>query len=284
MLIMYALFVLIIPFFLHYYMVATNSSILDDKIFYDGLSFIIIIFGTLIPFFIMRKAFKVPLKKINRNFNFSFTELFVQTIVFFTICIALTYVSNILFAYLGMEGKLISSIGFSYDEANLENALYVLMLIVATPIVEEYAFRGVLLKVLSKYGKNFGLYASAVIFALAHLSFVEMIPAFIMGIELGKTSLRYRSIRPTIFIHMLFNGLIYALCVIPASITKYMAYGLVAIVVIAVYLILSGRYERIRIQKLRSNRVTNIVFYSRPTIVIAMMLMIIDSVLFLVIN
>ena len=83
---------------------------------------------------------------------------------------------------------------------------------------------------------------------------------------------------------MLFNGLIYALCVIPASITKYMAYGLVAIVVIAVYLILSGRYERIRIQKLRSNRVTNIVFYSRPTIVIAMMLMIIDSVLFLVIN
>ena len=156
------------------------------------------------------------------------------------------------------------------------------MLIIVTPIVEEYAFRGVLLNVLSKFGKTFGLYASSIIFALAHLSFVEMIPAFMMGVLLGKTSLRYRSIRPTIFIHILFNGLIYALCVIPASITKYMAYGIAGIVAIAAYLILSGRYERIRIQKLRSNRITNIVFFTRPSIVLAMLLMIANSVMFLV--
>mgnify|MGYP002870036603 CR=1 FL=1 len=119
------------------------------------------------------------------------------------------------------------------------------------------------------------------IFALAHLSFAEMIPAFAMGVQLGKTSLRYRSIRPTMIIHILFNALIYALCVVPASVTKYMAYGLAAIVCIAAYLFLSGRYERIKIQKLGSNRITNVVFYSRPTIIIAMVLMIIDSLLFL---
>jgi membrane protease YdiL (CAAX protease family) len=284
LLIMYALAVLIVPYFLHMYMISQDSIIMKDDMLYYGLYFIIILFGTVIPFFLMRKVFRIPIKKISRNFSSTFVDLFVQTIVFFTICIALTYVSNILFSYLGMEGKLLSSIGFSYDEANLNNALYVFMLIVVTPIVEEYAFRGVLLNVLSKFGKTFGLYASSIIFALAHLSFVEMIPAFMMGVQLGKTSLRYKSINPTIFIHMLFNGLIYALCVVPASVTKYMAYGIAAIIAIAAYLILSGRYERIKIQKLRSNKITNIVFFTRPTIIIAMLLMIADSLLFLLLK
>ena len=149
-------------------------------------------------------------------------------------------------------------------------------------MIEEYAFRGVLLNVLSKYGKTFGLYASAVIFALAHMSFAEMIPAFMMGVQLGKTALRYKNIVPSIFIHILFNALIYALCVIPSSITRYMAYGLAAVVIVAVYLILSGRYERIRIQKLKSNRITNIVFFSSPAIIITMLLMIADSVLHII--
>ena len=281
LLIIYALAVLILPFFFHYYLVNTQSEILRDEFLYYGLYLIMVVFGTIIPFFLMRKVFKLPLKKMTRNFNPTFVDLFVQTIVFFTICIGLTYVSNILFSYLGMQAKLISSIGFSYDEAALNSFLYVFMLIIVTPLIEEYAFRGVLLNVLAKYGKNFGLYASAVIFALAHRSFVEMIPAFAMGVLLGKKALRYKNIVPTIFIHILFNSLIYALVVIPASIIQYMAYGLVAVVVIAAYLMLSGRYERIKIQKLRSNRITNVVFFSCPAIIIAMMLMIAETLIFL---
>ncbi len=279
LLVVYAMAVLILPFFLHMYMIDTDSSLVRDKTLYYGLYLIIIVFGTLIPFFLMRKIFRIPLKKMTRNFNPTFVDLFVQTIVFFTICIALTYVSNILFAYLGMEAKLISSIGFSYDEADLSDFLYVFMLIFVTPLVEEYAFRGVLLNVLSKYGKTFGLYASALVFALAHMSFAEMIPAFVMGIQLGKTALRYKNIVPSIFIHILFNALIYALCVIPSSVTRYMAYVLAGVVIVAAYLILSGRYERITIQKLRSNRITTIVFYSSPAIIIAMLLMIADSII-----
>ncbi|MBQ2659343.1 MAG: CPBP family intramembrane metalloprotease [Erysipelotrichaceae bacterium] len=278
---MYALFVLIIPFFMHMYMLNVESDILDDKLLYYGIYFIIILFGTFVPFFLMRLIFKLKFGKFNSSISASFSDLFVQTIVFFTLCIALTYVSNLLFAYLGMEGKLISSIGFSYDEANLSYPLYIFMLIAVTPLIEEYAFRGVLLNTLSKYGKRFGLIASAVIFALAHLHFAEMLPAFAMGIQLGKTSLRYKSIQPTIIIHILFNALIYALCVIPASITKYMAFGIAAIVIMAGYLIISGRYERIKIQKLRSNRTTNILFYSSPAVIIAMMLMILDTLLFM---
>ena len=280
LLIIYALFTLIIPLVLNIYFQEAAQEIVEDKLMYYGIYFIIILFGTVIPFFLMRKLFKVTLRRFNQSIAASFIDLFVQAIVFFVVCIALTYISNLLFSYMGMEGKLISGIGLSYDDANLTYPLYVFMLIFVTPLLEEYAFRGVLLNVLSRYGKRFALVASSVIFALAHLNFAEMIPAFVMGIQLGKTELRYKSIQPTIVIHVLFNALIYALCVLPASITKYMAYGLAAIVFIAAYLIVSGRYERIRIKKLHKSKTTNILFYTSPTILIAMLLMILHSVLF----
>ena len=282
--IMYALFTLLIPYGLHMYMVESNSPIMDDHVLYYGIYFIIMMFGTLIPFFLMRLTFRIKLRSISRKISATFKDLFVQAIVVFTICIASTYVSNIIFSYLGIESKLLSSIGFSYDDANLDNALYVLMLVFATPLIEEYAFRGVLISSLSKYSKGFALYMSALFFSIAHLNFVEFIPAFAMGVLLGKISLRYKSIVPTIIIHILFNGFIYGLCVIPASITQYMAYGLVAIVAIAFYLILSGKYEFIKIQKSHNARVAYNLFLNRPSVIIAMMLMIADTILFMFVN
>lgn len=273
-LILYIFFIMALPYAFHFYLQETNSSILKDPILYYGIYFIDIIIGTIIPFFIMRKFSKIKLKKLTRKISASFVDLFVQTIVFFVICIALTYVSNILFNYFGLEGKLISGIGFSYDESNLSNLLYIFMLIFVSPIMEEYAFRGVMLNSLSRYGKKFALYATAIIFALAHNNFAEMIPAFAMGIMLGKTSLRYKSIQASIVIHILFNAFIFGLCVMPLSIVKYMAYGLVAICVLAFVLIIIGRYEKINVQNSKNNIVASRLFYSRFTVILSIVLMI----------
>ncbi|MBR4461543.1 MAG: CPBP family intramembrane metalloprotease [Erysipelotrichaceae bacterium] len=274
----YTLFVLVIPFVFHYYLVSTDSDILKDTFLYFGIYFIVIVFGTVIPFWLMRKFFQIPLRLINTKIRTTFVNLFVQTIVFFTICIVSTYVSNILFAYFGLEGKLISSIGLSYDAGYLDNLLYVFMLVIVTPMIEEYAFRGVLLSVLGRYGKNFGLYASAVVFAFAHVHFAEYLPAFCMGVLLGKTALRYRSIGPTIIIHILFNVLIYSLCVIPSSIAGYMAYGLAGVFVISIYLYISGRYERVYVQKLNSASNTYLLFFSCFMVILSLMLMILQTI------
>lgn len=279
-LILYVLFVTFVPYLINYFLNETYSPILKDDYLYYGIYFIILLFGTIIPFFIMRKFSKVKLKRITRKVSATFVDLFVQTIVFFTICIALTYVSNIIFNYLNLDGKLIAGIGLTYDEANLNNILYVFMLLIVSPILEEYAFRGVLLNTLSRYGKSFALYASAIIFALAHNNFAEMIPAFAMGIALGKTSLRYKSIQPTIIIHILFNIFIYVLCIMPLSVVKYMAYALVGICVLAFALILIGRYEKISIQGSKTNAISTRIFYSRFTVVFSMILMIAYTCLF----
>ena len=284
LLILYVLFVMLVPYFFHFYLVETNSEILRDNFLFYGIYFIFIVIGTLIPFFIMRKFSRISFKRLTRKVSATFIDLFVQAIVFFTICIILTYVSTTIFNRFGLEGKLISGIGFSFEQANLEYGLYVFMLIVVSPILEEYAFRGVLLNSLSRYGKSFALYATSIVFALAHNNFAEMIPAFAMGIALGKTSLRYKSIQPTIVIHILFNAFIYALCVMPTSITQYMTYALVAICILAIYLILSGRYEKISMQKAKSSSYAASLFYSRFTVIFAIILMIAYTCLVTFIN
>ena len=279
LLILYVLFVMLVPYFFHFYLVETNSEILRDNFLFYGIYFIFIVIGTLIPFFIMRKFSRISFKRLTRKVSATFIDLFVQAIVFFTICIILTYVSTTIFNRFGLEGKLISGIGFSFEQANLEYGLYVFMLIVVSPILEEYAFRGVLLNSLSRYGKVFALFASSLIFALAHSNFAEMLPAFAMGISLGKTSLRYKSIQPTIVIHILFNAFIYLLCVIPSNIAGYMAYGLVAICILAMYLFLSGRYERIAIQKSKTNGAANSLFFSRITVILSLLIMVIYTLI-----
>lgn len=283
MLFIYTLFVMVLPYAFYTFMVETNSAILKDEIYYYGIYFITLFFGTLIPFSIMRRFSRIKFKKIIRPINASFIDLFVQTIVFFTICIALTFVSTTIANQFGFDGKLLSSIGFSYDSSNLSNVLYVFLLILVSPILEEYAFRGVLLNSLSRYGKIFALIASSLVFALAHSNFAEMIPAFAMGISLGKTSLRYKSIQPTIIIHILFNAFIYLLCVIPSKIAGYMAYGLVAICILAMYLYLSGRYERIAIQNSKTNRISSSIFFTRFTVIMTLLIMIGYTVLMMLI-
>lgn len=276
-LIIYTLMVMVIPYFLHAFLRLTSPEIVNDQLFFFGLYFIIILLGTILPFFAMRKAMKLPFKKFNRSASISFIEIFVQTIVFFTTCLILTYLSNIIFSYVGLGDKLISGIGFSYDEAYLNNWLYVFMLVLVTPIIEEYAFRGVLMNCMAKYGKLFGLIGSSILFALAHMQFAEMIPAFAMGYLLGGTTLRYRSIRPTIIIHILFNAFIYGLCVLPVSIAQYIAYGLVAVFLLTIFFIVTGKYQGVRIQTLRNSKITNRLFYTSPTVVLAMLLMLLST-------
>lgn len=277
---LYVLFIMILPYIFNWYMIELNSSILKDEFLYYGVYFIIMLFGTIIPFFFMRKFARVKFRRIFRAANVSFSDMFVQTIVLFALCIATTYISSTIVTNFGLQGRLISSIGFNYEDKNLANSLYLFMLIAVSPILEEYAFRGVLLTTLGRYGRKFALIASSIMFALAHNNFAEMIPALAMGYILGKISLRYRSIQPTIIIHMLFNAFMYGLCVLPTSITKYMAYGLVTICLLTIYLVITGKYQFIRVQNSSSNKIVSSIFYGNFWVVFAMMLMIGYTLLF----
>ena len=94
---------------------------------------------------------------------------------------------------------------------NNNNFAFLILFVTTTllaPLFEEIIFRGVLLPILSRdFGKILGIVSSSFIFALAHLSFSEFPPLFILGIGLACTRLISGRLISSVVMHSLWNGL-----------------------------------------------------------------------------
>lgn len=78
---------------------------------------------------------------------------------------------------------------------------------IAAPIFEEMLFRGFLLPSLTRYMPVWGaIVLSAVIFAVAHLSFSEVLPLAVLGIVLGFVYTRSRNLLSSMLVHSLWNS------------------------------------------------------------------------------
>ncbi len=79
---------------------------------------------------------------------------------------------------------------------------------ILAPLFEEIIFRGILLPILSRdFGKVLGIFISAFIFALAHLSINEIPPLLVLGVGLGLTRILSGSLLSSVLMHSLWNGL-----------------------------------------------------------------------------
>ena len=119
---------------------------------------------------------------------------------------------------------------------------------VLVPVMEEFAFRGVLLSSLKRFGPGLSICVSAYIFALAHLDLSGVVFAFIAGLVFGAIYYYTENLWLSIFIHALNNGLavlsnslpdLLQLDEITAGIllvTVPMAIGLLAFAILAVLL------------------------------------------------
>lgn len=279
-LIIYCLLVLFIPFVVRELL----GLLFEDTVFY-GVDLVmasqvaLMIIGTILPFMLLRKSTKRRDLPITKKIKMSGKQIICQAIVFFTLTSVAIFAMTTIAANFGISGELVSCIGISIDSNRLGDVLYIVTFILISPILEEYAFRGVLLSTLSKYGKYFALYASAFIFSLAHGSFMEFVPSFIMGVILGKIALRYKSIKPTIWIHILFNALLYVSFIIPENMSIYMAGFFGAIYVSAIALYLTGVYRPIIVRKSNSNAKVTIMFLTTFSVLVSITLFIASSIL-----
>lgn len=78
---------------------------------------------------------------------------------------------------------------------------------ILVPVMEEFAFRGVLLSSLKRFGPGLSVTVSAFIFALAHLDFSGVVFAFIAGLVFGAIYYYTENLWLSIFIHALNNAL-----------------------------------------------------------------------------
>jgi len=280
-LIVYALFVLFIPTFLEMLLVVTENVIVKDATLYVGFFYIFLVLGTFIPFYILRKFTKVQKKSYFGNAYVSSKTLFIKFLIFFALVSLTIFISTSLFNSVQMEGKTISSIGLVVDKKYIYNWLFVITYIIATPILEEYAFRGVLLSCLSKYGKYFAVITTSIIYALAHGSFTEMLPALVISYLLSKITLQYKSVKPAMIIHILFNSVFYLLMIIPDDFNIYVIGVLLILYIVSFVLLTKKIYLPIKVKRPESFPRTFGTFFSCTTVIIACTCFIFSSIIML---
>ena len=279
-LIIYSLFVLFLPLVINELM-----SLMFGEVEWFGLDVSLLvkvglmIIGTILPFSLLKLASKKKYLPESKKIKISSKQIVCQALVFFTLTSAAIFATTAIAAYFGMSGELVSGVGITIDSNKITDIVYIVTFIIITPILEEYAFRGVLLRVLSKYGKYFALIISSIIFSLAHGSFMEFIPSFVMGLLLGKISLRYKSIKPTIWIHIIFNLLLYFSFIVPEKFSMYVAVFYALIYVISIALMLSKTYKRIIVKKSQTNSKVSIMFLTTFTVMVSIFLFIASSIL-----
>lgn len=78
---------------------------------------------------------------------------------------------------------------------------------VLVPIMEEFAFRGVILSGLRRYGTGFAVVGSAIIFGMAHMSASSVVFATIAGLAMGAAYVITGNLWVTVSIHALNNGI-----------------------------------------------------------------------------
>ncbi|MGN0473972.1 MAG: type II CAAX prenyl endopeptidase Rce1 family protein, partial [Acutalibacteraceae bacterium] len=113
---------------------------------------------------------------------------------------------NLVSYYMTPEGSSTAYEGYTqYNTPPVALWLMVIWTCVIAPITEEYMFRGILMRTLSKYGATFGIVASALMFGLMHGNLAQTPMTFMIGLVMGYTAAKSGNIRQAIFIHTVNN-------------------------------------------------------------------------------
>lgn len=91
---------------------------------------------------------------------------------------------------------------FSSPLLIVKNIVYFALFIIIRPLADELIFRGVVQRQLGHYGRYFGVFASALLFALTQPNLSEALIAFFTGWFYAILTLKYHSLRPTIAAHI----------------------------------------------------------------------------------
>ena len=188
-------------------MMAAGVDILMDGIGFQLFAAALVPLTTALPFFIyLHIGHKDPEKYLRfEKVGFGWGVLLILAGV--CCCILGNYPAFGVQEFFGNFGY--ESAGqFASDEASWPLVIIELLsTAVLVPIMEEFAFRGVIFSALRKHGTGFAIVASALVFAVAHLDFSTVVFALIAGLTMGYIYAKTRNLWVTICIHAINNAL-----------------------------------------------------------------------------
>ena len=170
---------------------------------YEGLASLL---GIFIPALLLIKSSKMsfnevlPFNKIEKKFG--------AALVFggLAVCMIAQIAASILITNVSLFGIDIQS---ALETATAASPFDIFMSSICTALipalVEEFAYRGLVLSVLKKHDEAFAIFASAFLFGLLHGNFVQIPFAFIVGLVLAFVRVKSDSMLPGIIIHFCNN-------------------------------------------------------------------------------
>lgn len=106
------------------------------------------------------------------------------------------------FGFFGLENTL------DFDESSgtlYTNILYVISTAITPAFAEEFAFRGIIMGTLRKYGDSFAIIVSSLMFGAMHGNIVQIPFAFMLGLLFAFIDCKTNSLIPSIILHFLNN-------------------------------------------------------------------------------
>jgi sodium transport system permease protein len=94
------------------------------------------------------------------------------------------------------------------EDQPVSTAVLLLLVAVSPALCEEAFFRGIVMSGFRRLGKWPAIVSTAFLFGLAHASIYRLLPTMALGVLIGYTVWRTRSIFAGMIVHMLNNGLI----------------------------------------------------------------------------
>lgn len=156
---------------------------------------------------------------------------------------------------------------------------YMLRTAVVPALIEEFAFRGVVLQTLRRYGDWFAIFVSAVMFALMHANMTQVPFALIAGTALGYCFVVSGSLWTSVTIHFINNFTAVAFTVIAGgrgegagmlfSMASSYAFIFLGLLAGVVFVIRNPRFLRLYPGVYGGQRKKALAFFAAPTVIAA---------------
>lgn len=122
-----------------------------------------------------------------------------------------------LFGYFGFE----YNVNYGESPSGFFGFMLCVISTVAVPaLVEEFAFRGLVLGSLKKYGEGFAIIVSSVVFGLMHGNFEQMPFAFSVGLVLGFITIKTESLLIACAVHATNNAVSVIFDFLPSTVSQ----------------------------------------------------------------
>lgn len=194
------IFYYIFPFFLYHYIfyIPYIKKIFFIYNIFEIFLFINFVKNILLIIFLLNYQFNKNQKKKNNNYFFIFYGIIGSFILIIT---------TILYQYNINANNLIQiQHQLSFLEFNSFKLIYFLMIVIMSPLIEEYYFRELLYQFLKqKYKMYTVMFINSLLFALMHNSILYFLNFFLINIIMCCFYEKTKNITTTIIMHCLFN-------------------------------------------------------------------------------